>query len=135
MGLENLWGGGRRRVGKGRPQPAADQWVLGTLREFVKMQIPGPPSQEVSDFIGLRGVSGVCIFNKLSQCFSSWPSPCWLQILEPPCDTPTNPPNFLFLCGFPLAGMAFRTASLTTTPSLALNARLVTDTSAAGSWR
>lgn len=37
--------------------------------------------------------------------------------------------------GNTLARMVFRTASLTTTPSLASNVRLVTGTSVAGSWR
>lgn len=68
MGLENLWGGGSKRMGK-RELAAADQWFPGLLREFAKMQIPRPPSQRFFNSRDLRGVWGVCIFNELPLCF------------------------------------------------------------------
>lgn len=47
-----------------------------------------------------------------------------------------HPPRSTHLpCQLPLAGMVFRIARLTTTPSSALNVRHVIGTSAAGSWR
>lgn len=137
MGLETLGGRNRKKGNrKGISMTSSpDQWFPGALGEFVKRQIPGPPSQEFSDSTNL-GVSGEFSFLTSSPSVSNLgPVTTGYRSGDLHMTPPWTPPNFLSLCGFPLAGTAFRTASPTTTPSLALNARLVTGTSAAGSWR
>lgn len=47
-----------------------DQWFPGALGEFVKRQIPGPPSQEFSDSTNL-GVSGEFSFLTSSPSVSN----------------------------------------------------------------
>lgn len=67
--VENLWERNRRGLEEGSPWPAAQtsgsQVHLGRLS---RGRFLGPHPKG-SDSIDLRGVWGVCIFNKLPQCF------------------------------------------------------------------
>lgn len=133
MSLENLRREQRRKKSRGPSQPAANSTFRHAWGICQDADPPTHSPQGLSDPVDLRGCLGsFCTLNSYLSASNLGPVTVIFGSGKFHV-TPRGPPNFLFLCGFPLQGWRSVLRVLTTTPSLALSARLVTDTSAAGS--